>query len=64
MEALTHRKYKLWYIETEFRSQKPEWAKRPATANRINFVLLVDSAALASPRSLLASRRERLNPGV
>ncbi|MBE9000604.1 hypothetical protein [Nostoc sp. LEGE 12447] len=26
------------FIETEFRSQEPEWAKRPASANRMNFV--------------------------
>ncbi|MEH2095631.1 MAG: hypothetical protein V7K96_19930 [Nostoc sp.] len=31
-------------IETEFRSQESEWAKRPAIANTMNFVRLADSA--------------------
>jgi hypothetical protein len=25
------------FYQTEFRSQEPEWAKRPAIANRIEF---------------------------
>ncbi len=28
------------FIKTEFRSQEPEWAKRPATANRIEFCVI------------------------
>ncbi len=40
----------LLLYRTEFRSQESEWAKRPATANRMNFVRLADSAALANPR--------------
>jgi len=42
---------------TEFRSQESEWAKRPATANRMNSVRLVDSAALASHRASRLNKR-------
>lgn len=32
-------------VEIRVISQEPEWAKRPATANRINSVQLADSKA-------------------
>ncbi len=41
--------------QTEFRSQESEWAKRPATANRMNFVL----ANLFSGFYLIISKQVR-----
>jgi len=44
----------------EVKSQKSEWAKRPATANRMNFVRLADSVASRTRASRLLTPEFRL----